>query len=148
MNTNNPKKFSASLQLKLQKFKDKSPTFQVKVNQQAVPGTVDQNTVSFDFLLDLGVNSISVELFNKHEFDTLVQDEKIVEDLAVVVDCFCVDEVDLTHQFKECGVLHTNKGTQEKVYGYIYCNGRLMFDMTCPPFYFIRNYNLIKDSTN
>ena len=132
----NRKKFLVSLQIKEHRLSNKTPEYSVYFDGKPV----DNKAIS----CDIGTHTLSVCLHNKDPNDTVVENGKITQDLAVEIEKIMIDEVDVTHLAKEKAIYKTNDGV-ENTYGYLHKNGTFTVTLECPPFYFLRNLQVIKN---
>lgn len=131
----NKKSFSLSLKVKLHNEPDTVPEFSVSLNGEPLP--VHDNVVIGQ--AKFGTNTISINFSNKASHHAT---------LAVEIEKFTVEDVDITHNIKSDNVYIVNSGSRERTYGYLHQNGTLTFDFSCPIFYYLRNKSLISDESN
>jgi hypothetical protein len=132
----NPKKFLVSLNLKEHSLPDKRPEYVIRLDGMPVE-KISQ--------CDIGPHCLEIEFLNKGQNDTMVNENNvIVHDLAVEILQLVVDNTDITHSAKNTAVYTTNAGI-EKTYGYMHKNGIIKIDFACPPFYHLRNLQVLHD---
>jgi hypothetical protein len=138
------KKFEGSLKLRLLRTSKKTPKFQIRINDENVEvPEPNEDIVVIPCIFPLGDNIIDVEFINKEPADTVVADDKIVEDLAIQIEEFFVDGIDMSHNFKVAS--RYTDSPMHNSYGFMYKNGVLSFQFICPVFLYIRNLALVKD---
>lgn len=141
------KTFVAHLHIKQHCLQNKKPNFVVAVN-----GIVQNNTeitnidlIIFKMLLNFGPNTVSISLLNKDLNDTIIDaNGKIIQDLAIQIDKFEVDDFNLSSYTKNSALYTTDDGGVEKTYGFMHKNGQLTINIICPTFYSVRNAAVIK----
>ena len=140
--TTNKEKFLISLNLKLHKTQTKVPKFVVIHNNSELE---IGDTTNINFFGTLGENTVSIKFFNKNSKDTKIDSTgNIIEDLAIEIQEFVVDGIQLTHEFKNYAVYYSENQTETfNTYGFMHTNGTLQFNFQCPGFYFKRNINIL-----
>ena len=132
----NHKKFSVSLNLKEHCLPDKQPEYVIRLDGMPV------EKISH---CDIGPHCLEIEFLNKGQNDTVVnKNNVIVHDLAVEILQLIVNDTDITHVAKSTAVYTTDTGI-EKTYGYMHKNGIIKIDFACPPFYHLRNLQVLHD---
>jgi hypothetical protein len=139
------KSFSSFLKVKTHSLPSKDPKFTVTVNGNDMPLTwPSSNECQVDFASTLGTNTIAIKLLNKDPHDAVVEDGKIIHNLALEILSLTVDGITLDHQIKQnsrwADIDHPN------TYGYITSNSTLIFEFICPVFLYLRNQALITSS--
>ena len=88
----------------------KSPDYKLSVNgiDLVKPISVTdlepfKKNIVYEFMAD-DIDTIKLELLNKDPNDTKVIDEKIVEDLLIIIDKVMVDHVNLTDKLRKISV--------------------------------------------
>lgn len=130
--TINKKEFSISLKFKLHHDHGTAPEFFAVLN--GTPLQVDGNIASGRAIF--GSNIISVNFTNKVMHHAT---------LALEIEKFVVEDIDLTHNIKSENVYITTAGVQEHTHGYMHKNGVLTFEFLCPAFYHLRNKSLLTE---
>ena len=100
-------------------------------------------TVSFD--LPLGVHKITVQLLNKEENDTILENNQIVDDLYVIVKDVIIDNISFTKDLNKISSYTDPNGNMLQTQGWIsFCNP---FEITvqAPGFLFCRNIATLDD---
>jgi hypothetical protein len=132
----NPKRFSISLNLKEHSLPDKQPEYVIRLDGVPV-GKISH--------CDIGPHCLEIEFLNKGQNDTVVNEKNvIVHDLAVEILQLIVDNTDITHVAKKTAVYTTDAGI-ENTYGYMHKKGIIKIDFVCPPFYHLRNLQVLHD---
>lgn len=132
------KKFTALVSIEKKSLPDKEPLFLISNN-----GKICQS----EFEAEFGLNRLEITLQNKNPDDTKIdKNGNIFADLNIHIKGFTVDGFDLTNHFQNQCVYVTEDGKIEKTHGFLHKNGTVNFEFVCPPFLFIRNLSLIKNS--
>jgi hypothetical protein len=139
------KSFSSILKIKTHSLPNKDPEFTVTVNGISMPLLwPDKNECQVDFLSALGPNTIAIKFLNKDPFDAVVEDGKIIHNLALEILSLTVDNISLDHQIKQNS--YWADIDQPNTYGFITSNSTLVFEFICPVFLYLRNQALITPS--
>lgn len=107
----------------------KNPIYKITIDGDEIKDPVSIDTIDqYKKRLIYQYNSnnvgrVQIELFNKGSNDTKVIDDKIVEDLLVIVDSFKIDGIDLTNNLSKISVYKDANGAIHKTHGYITFNG-------------------------
>lgn len=106
----------------------KSPAYKLFANDIELVNPVSvtdlepfKKSIVYEFIAD-EINTIKLELLNKDPSDTKVVDDKIVEDLLVIIDKIFVDHVNLIDNLKKISVYKNDKESFN-TNGYITFNG-------------------------
>lgn len=126
----NKKKFSLSLKFKLHNEPDTVPEFSVWLNGEQLP--VHESAVIGQ--AKFGENTIVINFSNKASHHAT---------LAVEIEKFMIEDVDVTHNIKSDNVYIVDSGDREYTHGYMHRNGTLTFEFLCPIFYYLRNKSLL-----
>jgi len=110
----------------------KNPMYKLWVNGDEIsPAPVavqqvdhDRKRVDFEIPVD-ELHTVQLELLNKGPTDTKVVDEKITEDLLVIIENLTVDGINLTNQISKISVYKDLNGQIHKTYGYLAFNGTM-----------------------
>lgn len=142
------KKFSTYLSIKTQSLPNKLPDFSVSLNNlNQLPTHNQDNIVTFDMSAVFGNNVITIDFFNKHNSDTIVNASgQIVADLNLEIIELKIQDTDVTHQLKQRLTYVTCDQEYANTYGFMHKNGKLTIEFQCPIFYFLRNIALIKQT--
>jgi hypothetical protein len=132
----NPKKFSVSLNLKEHSLPDKLPEYLIRLDGMPV----EKNSQC-----GIGPHCLEIEFLNKDKNDTVVDENNvIIHDLAIEILQLIIDNIDITHDAKKTAVYTTDSGI-EKTYGFMHKNGIIKIEFICPPFYYLRNLQVLRD---
>ena len=133
-------KTSYNLQLKLQIYRTPtvSPKFIININDALLYDS--KLTDSSDIIIvetntKLGINKLSVILYDKNDNDMVIENGKIKHNIAVQILEISLDGVNLS----DYGLL-TNFGS----FGFIGNNSEYQLEFLSPGFLFVRNANLLK----
>lgn len=77
-------------------------------------------TVEFD-----SIKKIKIELLNKEPSDTVVVDDKIVEDVLLIIDQLKIDHLDLINNLSKISVYKNTNNEVFRTNGYITFNGTI-----------------------
>ena len=69
------------------------------------------------------ISTVEIELLNKESNDTKVIDEKITEDLLIVVNKLSIDQIDLINKLSKISVYKDYQGNVHRTHTYITFNG-------------------------
>lgn len=139
------KKFLVLLHIKTIKLPNKQPVFTVMLNNQLqLASNASDDLVVYKMFTGIGDSCMRIKLLNKATTDTKVDNNNnIIEDLAIQVVKFSVEDIDQTSYFYDHVIYNTPNGSGGKTYGFMHTNGELVIDFVCPTFYNIRNIRLI-----
>ena len=107
----------------------KKPIFKIVVDGNnlstvGVAHDISTNRCRRDLTYDLDtVRNIEIHFVNKDPNDTKVQDNKIVEDLLLVLDKISIDDIDLVGDLPLISVYRNTDGTVHRTHNYITFNG-------------------------
>lgn len=90
-------KFTVSLSAT---FWDKKPRYTIYVDDEAMAyGEIGENqeTVSFEKEVSLGIHDLSIRLENKESSDTVLENGEIIKDMLLNIDDIEIDDVSLSH---------------------------------------------------
>ena len=126
-----------SITLKPIGYDSRWPEFRLLIdnNLQDLGTIKEERTYNFDIALEDGAHSINVELLNKSDTDTVVVDDKIVNDMALVVEKITIegyafDDFLYKGVYYPTGRWHSNSN-------YLSWNGVWTLDFTTPIFTWI-----------
>jgi hypothetical protein len=130
--------------LKLQSTTNKTPKFIINVNGINQNYSQEDNFIIVNNFFSIGDHILTIKFINKTPNDTIVDENgTIIEDLAIEVLEFFINDIDFSSNIKEHGKYYVNE-TNEKTYGFMYANGIFKYKFQTPGFLFLRNINLIK----
>jgi hypothetical protein len=107
----------------------KTPIYKILVDGVSLPigGTTsvvsgDQCRRDLTYKLDT-VNKIEIHFTNKEHTDTRVKDDKIVEDLLIIIDKFLIDGIDVASDLSRISFYKDIDGAVHRTGNYITFNG-------------------------
>ena len=107
----------------------KRPIYKIIVDGTDLPiAGIAQDISSYQCKRDLTydletVSNIEIHFVNKDPNDTKVQDNKIVEDLLLIIDKMSIDDIDLINDLSRISVYRDLNKTVHHTYNYITFNG-------------------------
>lgn len=104
----------------------KKPIYKIRVNglDCTNAGQPENHNVIYNLWQDQ-IQTVEIELLNKDPSDTKVVDNKIVEDLLVILEAIKIDSIDLTDKFSKISVYKDQQGNVHRTHGYLTFNGCL-----------------------
>jgi hypothetical protein len=115
-------------------YNNRWPEFYLKIDEALQDQGVlqEQRTYNFDVALEDGVHSINVGLLNKVDTDTIVINNKIVNDMALIVDSIVIEG----YEFKDFlyRAVYSPVGREQSCSSYLSWNGEWKLEFTTPIF--------------
>lgn len=109
----------------------KSPEYRICVDgvELADPSMVEDSELhrkNFIYTADFDdIKKITIQLLNKEHGDTIVVDDKIVEDVLLIIEQLRIDHLDLINNLSKISVYKNKNNEVFKTNGYITFNGTI-----------------------
>jgi hypothetical protein len=115
-------------------YDNRWPEFNLKLDNELQDfGTInEERTYNFDVTLDDGAHTISIELLNKADNDTIVVNDKIVNDLALIVKKVTIEGYDFDSFLYNA--VYKPTGREQSNSSYLSWNGTWELDFSTPIF--------------
>lgn len=119
--------------MKLILNRNKSPNYEIRLNNQIVDKEPLINKLSkFEqthvYNLEYtNFTSLEVKLLNKDPSDSIIENNKIIEDVAVVITGFNAEGIDLTQKIGKIFVYTDLQNNQHITHGFMHVNGSMLF---------------------
>jgi hypothetical protein len=115
------------------------------------PGVIDavleqsgDTTISFN--VPTGIHNITIQLLNKTDGDTILQDGKIVDDLYVIIKDCIIDDISFTTSLNNISTYAGPDGTPLQTQGWISFSSPFNITLQTPGFLFKRNIATLKST--
>ena len=109
----------------------KKPSYKITVDGQELTAPVrvtelEERKESIDYEYECDdIKKITIELLNKGDNDTKVVDDKIVEDLLLIISRLAVDQLDLMDRLSKISVYRDHNNQVHRTHAYITFNGTM-----------------------
>lgn len=109
----------------------KKPSYKITVDGQELTAPVrvtelEERKESIDYEYECDdIKKITIELLNKGDNDTKVVDDKIVEDLLLIISRLAVDQLDLMDRLSKISVYRDHTNQVHRTHAYITFNGTM-----------------------